>query len=324
MKNVIVTALAFLVACSAFTNTPKYNYHESYASASVRRYKKSAPFTKPVISKNKEFSIRQRDSSLGFITGDAGDVSFLNVLFFVVVYSLGIYGTTVESSKSTEEKKAESTPNVSISIDEEVSNEVEDVTQSVEDNVEEEQKMEKADAGPIKKVIKRIFKSERTKVEVEPSSVKEEESEEVEVARIVQMNAEKREEDRKLVMEQSKSEPMSAEIMTKQEASTDFTGLKKQVATTADQYPDITETLKKVASTKESQEERYRLMAQNAAIEEEEQKPIPIPQEEPPVTPPSAEDQLQHYTPKRKGFRNRIKRIAKKVVMPWRKFSEIQ
>lgn len=316
MKNVILTALAFLVACSAFTNTPKYNYHESHASASVRRYKKSAPFTKPVISKNKEFSIRQRDSSLGFITGDAGDVSFLNVLFFVVVYSLGIYGTTVESSKSTEEKKAESTPNVSISIDEEVSNEVEDVTQSLEDNVEEEQKPEKTDAGPIKKVIKRIFKSERTKVEVDLSSVKEEESEEVEVARIVQMNAEKREEDRKLVM--------SAEIMTKQEASTDFTGLKKQVATTADQYPDITETLKKVASTKESQEERYRLMAQNAAIEEEEQKPIPIPQEEPPVTPPSEEDQLQHYTPKRKGFRNRIKRIAKKVVMPWRKFSEIQ
>lgn len=322
MKNVILTALAFLVACSAFTSTPKYNYHESYATASVRRYNKSAPFTKPVILKNKEFCIRQRDSSLAFITGDAGDVSFLNVLFFVVVYSLGIYGTTVESSKSMEEKKAEPTPTVSISIDEEASNEVEDVTQSVEDNVEEEQKPEKTDAGPIKKVIKRIFKSEATKVE--PSSVKEEESEEVEVARIIQMNAEKREEDRKLVMPTPTEQPKSAEIITKQEASTDFTDLKKQVATTAVQYPDITETLKKVASTKESQEERYRLMAQNAAIEEEEQKPIPIPHEEPPVTPPSAQDQLQNYTTKRKGFRNRIKRIAKKVVMPWRKFSEIQ
>ena len=266
MRFIAITALFLVAACSAFTTTSKYSCHaRSSENKNVHRF-----VTNSLLFKSNEINIRGRDSSLALSSGEIGDVSFVNVLFFLAVYSLGIYAT-VESSKTLEKKSPELSVDVpaveEISSDAEVE---EDVTQSADDTNDDQIPVIE-DSEPSKNPLKRIFRSSgSTEVTKEVEPLKEisveEQAEGVEPDAVQQEQVDEIEK-----IYENNYEPV--EESTKEEKTTDFTDLKKQVASTANQYPDITETLIKVASTKESVNEKYRLLALNAETEKEESLP---------------------------------------------------
>jgi len=83
---------------------------------------------------------------------------------------------------------------------------------------------------------------------------------------------------------------------------------------------NINEVKKRVASTKEGEIEKAKRLQK---IMEEEKKSFlnSIETAGNPIVAKTLENSVK---PKRKGFVNRVKRITIKIVMPWRKFSDIQ
>lgn len=273
-----LTTFSLIAACSSFTATSRYENCD--ATASGGRVTKKSPFSAHNVLSNNKLSIQYRDSSLAYNAGDPGDVSFLNVLFFMSVYSYGIHAT-IKSHESQNQKN----------VVEKVVHDVEDIALNIEEFVIKDDK-NLFDALPV---------AEKVVHDVEDIT------QSVEDFFKVDRNIDKIEVDMESVVE----------------TKTDFNEIKKQVSSTADQYPDITDTLKRVASTKESEAEKLRLLNLNS-VKEEEVESISS-KEETHITPaPENEKKEEISSPKRKDFRNKVKRIAKKIVMPWRKFSDIK